>query len=160
MVQVIYQLNGTISVKPVKCWTPLRSNFLYLHAVFGKTWSNNRLASPPFGRRPSLGFAHPMGNPRSAAELNDTTYLKSGLSLGLPSFMLPYLEKYRMTMKMNQMFWVPMYNQDQVRVIHNIHGLNSALAWQEIEQLSLRGFVFTNVCILHGPFASLPHEST
>ena len=40
---------------------PLDPKFLHFHAVFGKSWPNNRLASPPLRLAPP-----PLGNPGSA----------------------------------------------------------------------------------------------
>ena len=39
---------------------PPGPKFLHFHAVFGKNWPNNRLASPPLGLAPP-----PLGNPGS-----------------------------------------------------------------------------------------------
>ena len=47
--------------------------------------------------------------------------MNSGFSSGFPSFMLPYLEKYRTIIFTAQASWVPMYIQIKVAVIHVFH---------------------------------------
>lgn len=54
--------------------------------------------------------------------------LNSGFSSGFPSFMLPYLEKYRTIINTAQASWVPMYIQVKVRVIHVFHSAICELA--------------------------------
>ena len=54
--------------------------------------------------------------------------LNSGFSSGFPSFIVPYLEKYRAMIKTAQASWVPMYIHVKVWVIHDFHSVICSFA--------------------------------
>ena len=72
--------------------------------------------------------------------------------------MFPYFEKKMTMITTAQTSWVPMYNQVQTRVIHNIHGVNSASAWKIRKSLMIPSMGSTIGCAGADPGFSVERE--